>query len=312
MLLPDKTDGSGKQNMQFPFIFELNRPRRAQVELQFQGQPAVQACDGNSGSKLRPVLGRQEKEPYASEEIAGTAQELPTTRESSEMVQTAPSPQQLVALTQESLPLSPPLSPEQVEPKTLHVSYDDNQLTIVADNSTLSEILAEVRAQTKADIDIPTGASGERMAAVRLGPGPAREVLTSLLSWTNFDYIIQASDTNSQGIQSVLLVARSKATAGAAAGTALASTRQPLGGAPRRVVEPNPTPAETPGAENQPATSAEVPPSQHQVVTSAPESNSSQPQLKTTQDMIQELQRMYKQRRQQIQQGQGQKPRTGA
>ena len=228
---------------------------------------------------------------------------------------TAASPQQLPAMTPVSQPLAPPLSPEPVEPKALHVSCEGDQLTIIADNSTLSEILAEVSAQTRAEIEIPAGASSEKLAVVRLGPGPAREVLTSLLNWTTFDYIIQASDADPLGIKSVFLVARTKSPTGGPAGTALASGRQPLASQPRRSAEPNLSSAETGAAENpvpqQPATPAEVSPSQHQVATAAQDSNSNQSQSKTTQEMIDELQRMYQQRRQ-IQQTQpGQKPRTG-
>lgn len=60
-----------------------------------------------------------------------------------------------------------------------------------------------------ADIDVPPKASRERMAA-KLGPAPAREVLTSLLGWTDYNYLIQASDSDPNGIQSVLLMPRSK------------------------------------------------------------------------------------------------------
>ncbi len=94
-------------------------------------------------------------------------------------------------------------------PRTPEVVWDGSLLTINAENSTLSDILVAVRARTGAAIDLPPGAASERMAA-RLGPAPIREVLTSLLSGTNYDYIIQASDTNDNEIASVMLTPRGK------------------------------------------------------------------------------------------------------
>jgi outer membrane lipoprotein-sorting protein len=69
MTLLGKIEAGGKQNMKLPFVVDLKRPRKARIELQFQGQTAVQVYDGNSGWKLRPFLGRQSVEPYASDEI---------------------------------------------------------------------------------------------------------------------------------------------------------------------------------------------------------------------------------------------------
>ncbi len=64
-----KIEAGGKQNMQLPFVLYLKRPRKARIELQFQGQTAVQAYNGNSGWKLRPFLGRHQVEPYTSDEL---------------------------------------------------------------------------------------------------------------------------------------------------------------------------------------------------------------------------------------------------
>lgn len=108
------------------------------------------------------------------------------------------------------LPTPPPtLTPEQMPPRTPEVVWDGKMLSIDAENSTLSDILVAVRARTGAAIDLPAGASTERLAA-RLGPAPVREVLTSLLSGTDYDYIIQASETNDDEIQSVILTPRGK------------------------------------------------------------------------------------------------------
>jgi hypothetical protein len=110
-------------------------------------------------------------------------------------------------------PVAPPpppvLTPEEMPARAPEVAWDGTLLTINAENSTLSDILTAVHTSTGATIDMPPGSGSERIA-VRLGPAPVREVLSSLLYGSNFDYIIQASSTNENGIQSVILTARGK------------------------------------------------------------------------------------------------------
>ena len=59
--------------MQLPFLIEMRRPRKTRLELQFQGQTAVQVFDGVNGWKLRPFLNRHEVESYTAEEMKGTS-----------------------------------------------------------------------------------------------------------------------------------------------------------------------------------------------------------------------------------------------
>src|SRR6266853_6321638 len=103
-----------------------------------------------------------------------------------------------------------PLSAEQGTPSRHQVSYEDGQLTIIAENSKLGDILAAVSERMGADIEIPASASDERIW-VRAGPGPARRVLAAVLGGTDLDYVIQASETDPDGILSVLLTPRTRA-----------------------------------------------------------------------------------------------------
>lgn len=61
-----------------PYRMELKRPRKVRVELDFQGQTAVQLYDGSEGWKLRSYLGRTLFEPFTSDElkIAATQQDM--------------------------------------------------------------------------------------------------------------------------------------------------------------------------------------------------------------------------------------------
>ena len=57
------------EELQLPFLMEMKRPRKMRLELQFNGQTAVQVYDGASGWKLRPFLNRHEFEPFSEEEL---------------------------------------------------------------------------------------------------------------------------------------------------------------------------------------------------------------------------------------------------
>jgi hypothetical protein len=106
--------------------------------------------------------------------------------------------------------LPPPASANTVEKaatKLLRVNYEDGQLTIIAENSSLSDIMKALRAAMKMDIDLPQGGA-EQHIWVNLGPGPARLVLRQLLDGTEFNYMIQAAENEGDGIRSVTLTPR--------------------------------------------------------------------------------------------------------
>jgi len=88
------------------------------------------------------------------------------------------------------------------------VTFQNNQLTIVAPNSTLAEILRAVRKQTGAEIEVP--AAPERVVT-HLGPGPAREVMAELLNGSRFNYVLLGSPGDQNGLTRVVLVAKSGA-----------------------------------------------------------------------------------------------------
>src|SRR5579872_2848471 len=86
------------------------------------------------------------------------------------------------------------------------VSFQDNQLTIVAPNSTLSDILRAVKKLTGAEIDVP---SAPERVVTHLGPGPAREVMAELLNGSRFNYVLLGSPDDQNGLSRVVLVAKS-------------------------------------------------------------------------------------------------------
>jgi hypothetical protein len=110
-------------------------------------------------------------------------------------------------------PTPPPAVAEKPATHSPKVTYQDGQLTIIAENSLLSEILSALRTAMGAEIDLPAGASSEHVW-VSLGPGPARKVLSEMLSGTDLNFVIQGSTSDANGIQSVLLTPHSEAGPG--------------------------------------------------------------------------------------------------
>ena len=102
--------------------------------------------------------------------------------------------------------ISSPASLEKLPPSAPTVTYDNGVLTISAYNSTLSDILRGISIQTGADVDIPPQA--EERVVTRLGPGPARDVVRSLLSGSRFNYILVGSNASPNTLTRILLFPR--------------------------------------------------------------------------------------------------------
>jgi hypothetical protein len=196
----------------------------------------------------------------------------------------------------------------------MDVSYLDAQLSIHALNSTLASVLAKVTALTGAKIDLPAGAATERMPVVELGPGPVRRVLDELLRESSFDYVIQASDTDPGNIRSVLLLPRDNGGGTNEKVRTASDGRSPYSraGAPVQPEEA-PAPAENAVAE---AANSQPPPAQpdqpappaqamERVPVQQPGTSAgamSPPQSLDSQSISQQLQQMYQQRVQMMQQ----------
>jgi hypothetical protein len=58
-----------KDEVQLPFLMEMQRGRKVRFELQFNGQTAFQVYDGVNGWKVRPFLNRRDVEPFSSDEL---------------------------------------------------------------------------------------------------------------------------------------------------------------------------------------------------------------------------------------------------
>lgn len=97
-----------------------------------------------------------------------------------------------------------------MSPTPPQVTYQNGLLTIDAQNSTLSQVLRAVQARTGASVEMPSSAANERVM-MQVGPGPARDVLNTLLNGSKFDYIILGMIGNPGGVQKVILTTRESA-----------------------------------------------------------------------------------------------------
>src|SRR6202521_3337705 len=111
------------------------------------------------------------------------------------------------ATQEQPAPPPPPPTLAQQPASAPQVSYQGGQLTISAQNSTLGDILKAVRAQTGATIELP-GTASERVVG-HFGPAPARDVLTSLLNGSHFNYLLLGSSTDPSALDRVILMAKS-------------------------------------------------------------------------------------------------------
>jgi hypothetical protein len=100
-----------------------------------------------------------------------------------------------------------PLAPEQRPAMQPTVIFADGKLTIIANNSMLSDILRVVGQKTGATIDLP-GEATERVVS-QLGPGQPRDVIASLLNGSHFNYVVVGNETDANAISRVVLTAKS-------------------------------------------------------------------------------------------------------
>jgi hypothetical protein len=57
------------EQVELPFTMDLGRGRKQRLEIQFNGQTAVQVYNGSQGWKLRPFLNRHEVEKFTADEL---------------------------------------------------------------------------------------------------------------------------------------------------------------------------------------------------------------------------------------------------
>jgi len=134
----------------------------------------------------------------------------PSARKHTKKKQSEPPLPAYAPATLKQLPL------DQVPAVPPEVTYNAGQLSIVAHNSTLTDILRAVHRETGAELDMPAGANDR--VVTDLGPGPARDILAKLLNGSHFNYVMLGSPTDPTMIQRIVLTSKAAPeTASAAA-----------------------------------------------------------------------------------------------
>jgi hypothetical protein len=205
---------------------------------------------------------------------------------------------QAAAIQQEEQPTAPALVPPPAPPTPEHapsrlptVTFHNGALTIVAYNATLRDVLEAVHSATGAVIDIPTEAN-ERVV-VQLGPGPVRRVLDSLLVGCAYNYVMLGSANDPEVLSKVVLALKPSEQRGA---QVQANRRESAG-----QIEPAETSAPTTEAQTVSKQENSVAKVETQAATetetgsSAAEVNPRTPNIKSMQEVLQDL---YARRRQ--------------
>lgn len=165
--------------------------------------PATTTVSANTGQASRQLSSPSTPAQVAIVQNAQAPGASTTPKENSEQAPTAPAP----ATPKPPVAEKPPAAPSKI-------SYTGGMLQIDVLDSTLGDVLAKVTTLTGVKFEIPPAASGERLAVVKLGPGPARQTLASLLGGANLDYLILAPSADPDGIQEVVLMAREEGDRG--------------------------------------------------------------------------------------------------
>jgi hypothetical protein len=191
-----------------------------------------------------------------------------------------------------------PLTPEQMPASPPHVEYHNGELTIVAQNSTLGDILRAVRSQTGATLDVPAGAT-ERVV-IRVGPGPARQVLAELLNGTRFNYVMLGSAADPSGVQRVILTLKPpEPPPGSNAIAAQPTYTPPMASDQAESSNSDTTDTDDEDSGGDDAAAAPSNPDDQQGQTQGGQQpQSTQPSIKTPQQMLEELQRQLQQQQQ--------------
>jgi hypothetical protein len=199
-----------------------------------------------------------------------------------------------------------PLPLDQLPAVAPKVTYEGGQLSIVAHNCTLADVLHAVKKQLGADLDVPPNAT-ERVVA-DLGPGTPRQVITDLLNGTHFNYVIVGSASDPTAVQSLALIPKTGGTE-----TASAATPSARPSVPGRVFQPGMPPVAqgaTPPADAASDDDNSDPPEEatdqadNQDGQQQGEPGQGQQTPKTPEQLLQELQRQQQQMQQQQQPGQ--------
>jgi hypothetical protein len=233
---------------------------------------------------------------------ASPQQNVPTGSPASAPVQTPQS-----AATQTQGPYGLALQPANPP----RISYANGELTVVADNSSMTDIMSGIERATGARLE-GSQPDTERVFG-QFGPASPRDVLDSLLSGSRYDFILVGAIDDPGGVKTIMLSPHGSSAAGGSV-----AQNQPV--QPRSNATDNPdddndeavaaqqSMSEAPQPVQNVKQPAQYPPSEQ---TTPPQNGQQQQQqqVKTPEQLLQELQRLRQQQQQQQPPQEPQNPR---
>ncbi len=198
---------------------------------------------------------------------------------------TQPNPQPANRQPAVQLPPQSPYGLALQPPHPPRISYAGGQLTVTADNSSLPDILNDVVRVTGARLEGTPPPDSERVFG-RFGPGTPRDVLNDLLSGSRYDYILVGALDDPGSVRQVMLSPHGSSLEGTVSNQARNQPVRP------EEEEENNEPVITPQQVYEPP----PPPPQANPTT---EPTPGQQQVKTPEQLLQELQRLRQQQQQQ-------------
>jgi len=214
--------------------------------------------------------------------------------ENAPAIRRAPLKKAVVAPVPEPAPPQPTVAPSLFEqpPAPATVTSHANELTVKADNSSLSQILHQVSSATGMRLD---GLGGDERVFGSFGPGAPREVLTALLNGTSYNVVMVGDLPN--GAPRELLLSHRAAGGSSPQPAASANQNQPHNGdednpddsansddssddtaPPMQYTPPSIAPAtpETPGAPGAPGGAPQTPDAPQRIAPQMPVQNAPQ------------------------------------
>jgi hypothetical protein len=192
-----------------------------------------------------------------------------------------------------------PMSPADMPPAPPQVTFRNGLLTVNAVNSTLASLLTAIRNKTGIEFEGAELASQDRVA-ISMGPATEGEVLASILSGSNLDYVVMGRPDSPTIVQKVLLTRRTRPGAATVAnGQQPAANQAPQEAEEEAVDEnatdpdqPQDTAVQAPPVQQQPEGQAQQPQQPQQQPEAQPQESDQQQQPKTPEQLLQELKEM--------------------
>jgi hypothetical protein len=205
-------------------------------------------------------------------------------------------PQQVVSAPAQ-VPPQPPATPENGPSSPPEVNFRGGQLSILARNSTLGDVLNAVKQKTGASVDMPAS-SNERVVG-QFGPGAPRDVMAQLLNGSHYNYVLLGSPSDPGALNKIVLMARAGGSEPAPPSPQQEPGQEGLQAVPQvqNDQQPEDNAVEAPPENQQPEEEQPEQPEQ----TEQPDQPAGQgtPTVKTPEELLRELQQQQQQQQQQ-------------